>query len=33
MRVLAEGRVLTADISGKAKTSEMVEAIVKALGN
>jgi len=31
MRVLAEGRVLTADIGGKAKTSEMVGAIVKAM--
>jgi isopropylmalate/isohomocitrate dehydrogenase-like protein len=33
MKVLAEGRVLTADIGGSAKTSEMVGAIVKALGN
>lgn len=33
MRVLSEGRVLTADIGGKAKTGEMVDAIMGAIKN
>jgi len=32
-QVLAEGRVVTPDIGGKAKTSEMAHAIISKLGS